>query len=429
MSKLNDILTLKDVKTRDDIKALSHAIFPGTHCPLFGVTMISSFIKDLVVVVLGTEECTYYSKDFAYLRQKGKDNFYSLVVSEHDITFGCEEKIVEALKHIDDTIKPKAIMLVTTCVLEVIGEDVEGIKQAIQDDMNASLLVVNTEHFKSNNHISGMEDTLTELATLMEKQEIEKGSINILGYRQHDIEKAEFYNVLMQEGVKINTILPAESSIENLKTTPKGSLNIVTDFIALPLAEEMKKRFDIPFVYFDKYLSIDRIRKGYKEIGEILNLDLVRRLSEKEESLKSKIEEAKEKLGGKTFIYGNAPLNAFEVSSFFSSLGIKPLMIQARDIYENDHIYIDEIKGYGFDPYVTKIANIAPLRNMYDEFKPDIYIGHENPMELMKRNITQITLDDVTKGLGYEVSIKSIDKILLCLEQNSQMGGMRHGAI
>lgn len=429
MSKLSNILTLKDVKTRDDIRALSHAIFPGTHCPLFGVTMISSFIKDLVVVVLGTEECTYYSKDFAYLRQKGKDNFYSLVVNEHDITFGCEEKIVEALKHIDETINPKAIMLVTTCVLEVIGEDVGGIKRAIQDEMNAKLLVVNTEHFKSSNHISGMEDTLRELSTLMEKQETEDGSVNILGYRQHDIEKTEFYNVLMEEGLKINTIIPAESSIDNLKTAPKAALNIVTEFIALPLAEEMKEKFDIPFVYFDRYLSIDRIRKGYEEIGGNLKLDLVGKLSEKEEILKNKIEEAKEKLCGKTFIYGNAPLNAFEVSSFFSSLGIRPLMIQARDLYENDHIYIEEIKGYDFNPYVTKIANIAPLRKMYDEFKPDIYIGHENPMELMKRNITQVTLDDVTKGLGYEISIKSIDKILLCLEQNTNMGGMRHGVI
>lgn len=416
MSNLNNILTLKDVNSREDIKALSHAIFPGTHCPLFGVTMIASFIKDLTVVVLGTEECTYYSKDFAYLRQKGKDNFYSLVVSEHDITFGCEDKIKEALTHIDRVVNPKAIMLVTTCVLEVIGEDVEGIKTSVQGDINAKLLVVNTEHFKCSNHISGMEDSLKELMTLMEKQDIDKGSVNILGYRQHDIEKTELYNVLKSEGVRINTILPAKSSIESLITTPKGELNIVTEFIALPLARDMEKKFGVPFVYFDKYLSIDRIKEGYEKIQELLNINIISKLKDKEELLILKIKEAKEKLNGKTFIYGNAPLNAFEVSSFLSSLNMKPLMIQARDLYENDHIYIDEIKQREHDPYVTKIANIAPLRKIYDEFKPDFYIGHENPMELIKRNITQVTLDDVTKGLGYEVSIKSIDKILLCVE-------------
>ena len=429
MSNLNKILTLKDVNTRDDIKSLSHAIFPGTHCPLFGVTMISSFIEDLVVVVLGTEECTYYSKDFAYMRQKGRDNFYSLVVSEHDITFGCEEKIVQALKHIDQTIKPQAIMLVTTCVLEVIGEDVEGIKISVEDDLDAKLLVVNTEHFKCSNHISGMEDSLRELMTLMDPQETVKGSVNILGYRQHDIEKTELYKMLKSEDITINTVLPARASIESLVTTPRAELNIVTEFIALPLAKEMEEKFDIPFVYFDKYLSMDRIKTGYEEMEKILGINIVDKLKDKEEDLLNKIKQAKEKLTGKTFIYGNTPLNAFEVSSFLSSLGMKPLMVQARDLYENDHIYIEEMLGFDHDPYVTKIANIAPLRKIYDDLKPDFYIGHENPMELMKRGITQVTLDDATKDLGYQVSIKALEKILLSLDQTSKMGGMKHGAI
>ena len=209
---------------------------------------------------------------------KRKYNFYSLVVNEHDITFGCEEKIVEALKHLDEVIKPKAIMLVTTCVLEVIGEDVVGIKTLIQDDLNAKLLVVNTEHFKCSNHISGMEDSLAALMTLMEPQEVEAGSVNILGYRQHDIEKTELYNMLISEHVKINTILPAETSIESLITTPRASLNIVTEFIALPLAEAMEKKFGTPFVYFDKNLSIDIIKTGYEEMEAILKINITEKL-------------------------------------------------------------------------------------------------------------------------------------------------------
>ncbi|AFS77447.1 nitrogenase iron-molybdenum cofactor biosynthesis protein NifE [Gottschalkia acidurici 9a] len=429
MSSLNTILKLTDINTREDIKPLSYAMFPGTHCPLFGVTMIASFIEDLVVVVLGTQECTYYSKDFAYLRQKGKDNFYSLVVNKHDITFGCEEKIKEAIKYIDMNMKPKAIMMVTTCVLEVIGEDTEGIKNLLQDDINAKLLVVKTEHFKCNNHIVGMEDALEELIVLMEPQQKEKGSINILGHRQHDIEKTELFKILKDENIKINTIIPSESSIESLEIAPRGELNLVTDFVALPLAREMEKKFDIPFIYFDKYLSMERIKEGYTKIQNVLDINISDRLKAKEKELELMIEEAREKLSGKTFMYGNTPMNAFEVSSFLSSIGIEPIVIQARDLYENDKIYIEEIRARNYNPYVTKIANISPLRKLYDEFKPDFYIGHENPMELARRGIVQVTLDEATKGLGYEVCMTSIKKILLCLEQSKSMGGIKHGAI
>ena len=112
---------------------------------------------------------------------------------------------------------------------------------------------------------------------------------------------------------------------------------------------------------------------------------------------------------------------ALEVSSFLCELGLKPVLIQIRELYENDEIYIDEIKKYKFNPYISKIANIAPMQYVYDELKPNFYLGHENPMNLAKRNIVQVTLDEVTKKLGYEIPIDTINKILLCYKQQEEM--------
>jgi Nitrogenase molybdenum-iron protein, alpha and beta chains len=133
------ICRLSAVKSNEEIKSLSFAKFPGTHCPLFGVAMIASFISDMAVLVVGTGECTYYAKGFAYGNQKGRDNFYSLPVGKNEITFGCGKQVVSALHKIDDEDKPAAILVVTTCVLEVIGEDVESVIYEHRDDFNASV--------------------------------------------------------------------------------------------------------------------------------------------------------------------------------------------------------------------------------------------------------------------------------------------------
>ena len=42
-------------------------------------------------------------------------------------------------------------------------------------------------------------------------------------------------------------------------------------------------------------------------------------------------------------------------------------------------------------------------------------------MNLAKRNIIQVTLDEVTKKLGYEIPIDSIKKILLSYGQHNEM--------
>lgn len=418
---LNTLSKLDEISKNEDIKALSHAIFPGTHCPLFGVAMIASFVEDLVVVVAGTQECTYYVKDFAYQRQYGKDNFYSVVTNKHDITFGCENKIKDVLLEIDRTIQPKAIMLVSTCVLELIGEDFGSLGSAMQDEVNAKILFVPTEHFKCNSHIPGMERSLEQFVTLMEPCEIDQSSINILGHRQHGVESTELMQLLIAEGIHINAVIPSKTTIEGLKSAPKAKLNIVTDFVALPMAKKMEEIFGTPYVYFDKHLSIERIRSAYQRLEDILEIDVLSKLSHREEELKELMKEAKEVLGGKTFIYGNTPMMAFEVSSFLCDLGMEPILVQVRDLYENDPIYMEEIKNHQYNPYISRIANIAPMQYVYDECKPNFYIGHENPLNLAKRNIIQVTLDEVTKKLGYEIPIDSIKKILLSYGQHDEM--------
>ncbi|GAB6085879.1 nitrogenase component 1 [Alkaliphilus crotonatoxidans] len=436
---LTGLARLADIQANEDIQSLSHAIFPGTHCPLFGVAMIASFIEDLVVLVVGTQECTYYAKDFAHLRQKGRDNFYSAVASKHDITFGCEEKIKEIIIDIDQKIKPKAIMIVTTCVMELIGEDFEAMGQAMSHEVAAKLLVVPTEHFKCNSHIPGMERCLEKLVTLMEPQEKRPKTVNILGHRQHGIEETELIKLLREEGVDIHSVVPSSCTIAELSQVPGAQLNIVTDFVALPLAKAMKRDFDIDYIYFDRHLSIHRIKACYARLESALEIKLLDKLQGQEAQLRNLMEEARAMLKDKTFIYGNTPMMALEVASFLCDLDMTPLLVQVRELYENDGIYMDEIKEKGQNPYISRIANIAPMQSIYDQLKPDFYIGHENPMNLIKRNIVQITLDDATKKLGFEIPLYAIKKIMLSYGQQEEMkakmmamaskGGMRHGAI
>ena len=87
MYTLDSLNRLSEIQCDQDIKSLSHAIFPGTHCPLFGVALTASYVQNMTVVVIGTSECTYYTKNFAYHRQKGRDSVYSLVLEDKEVVF------------------------------------------------------------------------------------------------------------------------------------------------------------------------------------------------------------------------------------------------------------------------------------------------------------------------------------------------------
>lgn len=426
--KLDKLKRVSEIETTKDIKQLSHAQFPGTHCPLFGVALTAGYVKDLYTLVVGTDECTYYTKTFTMERSNSieglEDNFLSFTINKDDVVFGCQEKLEKAIKKIDKQYAPKAILLVTTCVLEIIGEDFEAIIYSMQEEVNAKLMVVHTEHFKCNSHIPGIERSLEALVELMEDQLIKENAINILGHRHDGVENTELLNLLQNKGIEINLVIPSSCSVDSIKTAPGAALNIVTDFSALNLAEKMKKKFGTDYVYFDKYLSFDRVEKGYKELSEKLNIDINNEVAAYRAAADAMFETIKPIFEGKTFIYGNTPMLAFEFSSFLCKMGMVPELIMARDLYINDDKYMKEVNHAGFNPYVTRIANIAPLQQIYGEIKPDIYIGHENPRNLMEKGIMQVTLDMVAKKLGFEVPMTVMKMLLASMNNFESMNKM-----
>ena len=102
------------------------------------------------------------------------------------------ETVVEKPEEIEE---PEAIMIVTTCVPELIGEDYSSIEFSLQDEIDIPIFVVNTEHFKCNSHIPGMSRALKSLSNVMVNNKVKEG-VNILGHRQKNVEDTELVKIL-----------------------------------------------------------------------------------------------------------------------------------------------------------------------------------------------------------------------------------------
>lgn len=403
---------LSEIQTDKDIKSLSKAQFPGPHCPLFGAVMTASYVEDLRVLVIGTEECTYYGKDFAMMRREGKDNVYSAVLEQQDITFGCEEELRAIIRKIEAEDHPKALMVVTTCVVELIGEDVYSILHSMREEVSMKLLVVKTEHFKCGSHIEGIERSLEQLYLLMEAQSQKERKVNILGFKYEGIEETELYQLLTQAGVEVAMTIPTKVSIAALEKAPSSQLNIVVEPTALKLAQKMEESFDIPYINFCGDLNVEKVEANYRYLGDYFDFPVEAFIQAKTKQLDKALAEAKAKLAGKGFIYGNTPFDCFEFSYFLMTLGMEPLVIQCRELREQNRAAMAAIFEQKANPFVVRMANIAPLRRLYSQLKPAYYFGHESPMVLSEHGIIQVVTDKCAKKIGFEQIGEVVESIL-----------------
>lgn len=393
---------LSRVQTIKDIPQLTTALFPGTHCPLMGAAMIAGGIKDCLLIIVGTDECSYYTKSLTLSERYGGINgrCVSVVLNSHDVTFGSVESTHKAFKEIVAEYQPKCVMLVTTCVIEVIGDDYDAIAEELTKQYSIPVMAVHTEHFKCEDHFPGFERAITACQSIMQPQEGD-GSVNVLGQRFGDFADTELYALLTKSSVKIGVQLPSGCTSDDIRHAPAAKVNIVVNDIALPLAQAMQEQYNIPYVYFNRFAAPEKILQAYQHLFAYLELPLPAEVNTKFDECKALEQKTLPVVQGVPYIFGNTQYDCFELNSYLCRLGLVPQLIQSNKLRQE---HFEDIKGIlaTTDPYVCKAANIAPLQYVYDILHPWIYIGHEFGERLRRKGIAQLHSDPAGKMLGFE---------------------------
>lgn len=390
-----------------DLKPLSAFQFPGKHCPLMGAATAIRGIRDAQMVILGTDECAYYTKDLSMRGQEFgglEGRCVSIILNNHSVTFGSKEDVLAAFDELVKERAPRLIFLVSTCVVEIIGDDIDAFSKELSERYQIKVLPVHTEHFKCEDHIPGIERAMTACVDLMEPLETD-GSVNVIGQRYGVFEETELWQQLAASGVRLNLAFPGDCSQEDIARAPKASVNIVTSSLGLPLAKAMEERFQTPYVYFDKQVDPVRILEAYEKLYQDLDLPLPDALQGLYQGAEASVKALKPKMAGTRFVYGNTPLTPFDFSAYLMGrLGMEGQIIQVSRMDERDQPAIKTILEHG-DPLMTKSANIAPLRMTYDVIHPQLYLGHEFEDVLRQKGIVIAHTDRAARMHGFEVCL------------------------
>ena len=397
---LHNIRRLSEVNEQRDIKPLMATSFPGPHCPLMGVLMTVRQLPEAVTGIIGTDECTYYSKLLANMKIFGslKESCVSVVIDDYDVTFGTIKKTKKAVAEIFEAGAPKCIVLVTTCVLEIIGDDYEALVDELEEKYHVPILLVRTEHFQCRDHLPGIERTLTATAKLMRKMPTEN-VVNILGNGTPLPRNSALLQLLEQAGVQLGLQLPGKCSLQDFALAGRAKLNIVVDELGLELAKQMQEKLAVPYVYFPPMCNPRKVMQTYRELAAALSVELPQTVADSWEECLALEQQVRDKLQTVGYIYGNSPYDCWELNTYLAGLGLQPLMIQMSTLKNKEAK--NELLQYA-NPYVCKSANLAAMEFAYDKLKPQLYIGRSFTDSLARKGIFGIDSMLGQSSLGFD---------------------------
>ena len=202
------------------------ARIPRGTCKLFGAIKALSTIKKSVILVHGPKGCVYHINYILGMRGDRPSEIYTTCLDEHDVIFGAEQKLKEAIGDLDRMLRPELMFVLSCCTSCIIGEDVDSAVNDTQTDSRA--IAISAGGFEGDFH-EGYSETLCQLVEqLVQKTgRIESRTVNLIGMLRAGPDLAELRRMLGLIGVKVNAVLTADATREDLERLGEAALNIV----------------------------------------------------------------------------------------------------------------------------------------------------------------------------------------------------------
>lgn len=248
-------------------------------------------INDAVVLEYGPAGTTHFGAGFFMgMGIKQENRYFTTHMSEDDVVMGDVSRLEKAIFELDQDIEPKTIFVVASSISAVIGTDLKGVCNYMQDKINARLITFEHAGLRGD-YSAGLLDTYDLLVKeLVEPCEsLKPKSYNIIGasyenYRM--ISDVNEINFLMKTAFDfdVHASLCTNTSMDSIASMSCASVNLVISYEGLEAAKYLKEKFGTPYVYgapFGYKGTLKWLENIAGELNETINPTFVEEIEER----------------------------------------------------------------------------------------------------------------------------------------------------
>lgn len=340
-------------------------------CVYCGARVVLNPVTDAIHLVHGPIGCASYTWDIRGSLTSGQDlyrNSFSTDLKEQDVIFGGEKKLAAAIDELVTKHQAKLVFVYSTCIVGVIGDDLEAVCKAAAQRHNIEVIPVQSSGFIGNKS-AGYRAACEALLRLIEpaKQLIAKktNSINYLGDFNLAGEAWIIRKYLRLMGIDVNVVFTGDSSYQTLKDAPKAVLNIMQCAGSMTyLATRMEELYGIPYIRVS-FLGLEDTAQSLRSIAAELGSEQAAKRAEEliaEETAKvlPQLEYYRSRLRGKkAAVYVGGGFKAISLIKQFREIGMEVVMIGTQTGRKDEYETIGELVSEG--TVILDDANPAEL--------------------------------------------------------------------
>jgi light-independent protochlorophyllide reductase B subunit len=378
---------------------------PRGTCRLFGTIKAISNIKNSAIVVHGPKGCVYHINYIMGMRGDKPSNVYSTCMDENDVIFGAEEKLKDAIEELDAELNPELLAVLSCCASSIIGEDVE---RAVQDvATRATVIGIESGGFEGD-YRTGYSETLKRLVDVLVQvpDDIDRAAVNLVGMLRGGPDLKELKKVLALAGLRVNAVLTADATLQQIRDLGSAALNIVVcEATGREAAELLEQKFGMSYIVEEIPIGYEATKRFLARVGDALGIRVTL-----DHLVPKRYEELP--LADRRVAVIGGPTRAVSMTRFLGEIGIAPKLVVV-DFDSDTKEKLDGLLGEGCEVLIE--PEQEKILEKLDEMRIDLIIGGmlEKPIAL------SLGLDhiDMMHGSQKTLGFEGADNLITMLRQ------------
>lgn len=345
-------------------------------CVFCGSRVVLYPIADALHLIHGPIGCASYTWDIRGSLSSGPQLHrmsFSTDLEERDIIFGGEKKLYTALVKLIDKYRPNAAFVYATCIVGLIGDDMEAVCKRVSEEKGIPVLPVHSEGFKGTKKdgYKAACDAIAKIVGTGSTEGISPLSLNIMGEFNIAGEAWTIREYYERMGIEVVSVFTGDGRVNQIKRSHGAALNVVQcSGSMMHLAVMMHEKYGIPYKRVS-YFGIEDMSKALYDVAEHFQdypevMEKAQALVREEvKAIHPVLKRYKDRLRGrKAAIYVGGAFKAFSMIKALRSLGMDVVLVGSQTGTKKDY---------------------ETLREMCDD--GTVIVDDANPLELSKYSI------------------------------------------
>jgi nitrogenase molybdenum-cofactor synthesis protein NifE len=355
-------------------------------CVFCGSRVVLYPIADALHLVHGPIGCAVYTWDIRGALSSGPELHrlsFSTDLQERDVIFGGEKKLEAALRELIDLHSPKAAFVYSTCIVGIIGDDLNAVCKRVEKEKSIPVIPVMSEGFKGNKR-EGYLAACTAMGRLVgtgDISDIPPLSVNILGDFNLAGEIWIIEEYFRRMGVEIVARITGDGRVDDIRRAHGAALNVVQcSGATMDLAAMMEEKYGTPSIrvsYFgieDMAQALYDVARHFQGIDPAIMSRTKELVSEEISGLMPRLKEMRRDLEGKkAAVYVGGAFKAFSLIKAFRHLGMRVVVVGSQTGTEEDYRELARISDEG--TIIVDDSNPLELSAFIKEKGVDIFVG------------------------------------------------------